>query len=64
MRVNKTTVAEVFLARSLECLREEYVPRLGAAVEALPEKDLWWRPHGTTNSVGNLLVHLEGNMRQ
>lgn len=58
------TVADVFLERAVECLRGEYLPRLGEAVDALPEKDLWWRPHAETNSVGNLLLHLEGNVRQ
>jgi len=25
---------------------------------------IWWRPHETSNSVGNLVLHLEGNVRQ
>ncbi|MDH3592329.1 MAG: DUF1572 domain-containing protein, partial [Planctomycetota bacterium] len=30
----------------------------------LDPDDLWWRPHELANSVGNLLLHLEGNIRQ
>ncbi len=45
-------------------LRATYMPRLRAAVSALPAADLWWRPHAQTTSVGNLLLHLRGNVRQ
>lgn len=41
-----------------------YVQRLRRALETLPEADLWWRPHDRTTSVGNLLLHLAGNVRQ
>jgi uncharacterized damage-inducible protein DinB len=30
----------------------------------LPADDLWWRPHDGVPSVGVLLRHLEGNVRQ
>lgn len=54
------------LVRS-ECagyLRDTYVPRLTKALEILPAGDLWWRPHPDVISVGNVLLHLEGNVRQ
>lgn len=54
----------LFVEESVRRLREEYLPRLRAAVRTLPAEDLWWRPHPRTNSVGNLLLHLEGNVRQ
>lgn len=53
-----------FLDRSIHHLRDEYLPRIERALELLPPRDLWWRPEGPTNSVGNLLLHLEGNVRQ
>jgi uncharacterized damage-inducible protein DinB len=31
---------------------------------ALSDRDLWWRPNDQSNSVGNLLLHLNGNVRQ
>src|SRR5262245_27664947 len=34
------------------------------ALEELPAADLWWRPHERSTSVGNLLLHLQGNVRQ
>ena len=45
-------------------LGETYLPRLQKALAGLPARDLWWRPHPDTTSIGNLLLHLEGNVRQ
>jgi len=30
----------------------------------LSEKEIWWRPNSASNSVGNLVLHLTGNVRQ
>jgi uncharacterized damage-inducible protein DinB len=30
----------------------------------LTDEQLWWRPNEQSNSIGNLLLHLNGNMRQ
>lgn len=30
----------------------------------LSQEQVWWRPHSTSNSVGNLVLHLAGNVRQ
>lgn len=53
-----------FTRESARYLREVYLPRLRQALDTLPEEDLWWRPHAKATSVGNLLLHLEGNIRQ
>jgi uncharacterized damage-inducible protein DinB len=53
-----------FTKESARYLREVYLPRLARALDTLPEQDLWWRPHGKATSVGNLLLHLDGNLRQ
>jgi len=42
----------------------EYVDRLQRAVAALPPADTWWAPHAAALSVGNILTHLDGNVRQ
>lgn len=57
-------LATTFLSRSREYLGTEYPTKLRAAVEALPAEALWWRPNEQSNSVGNLLLHLDGNVRQ
>ena len=53
-----------FLAQSREYLTGHYLPKIRAAVEQLSDADLWWRPNDNANSVGNLLLHLAGNIRQ
>lgn len=57
-------LAQIFVAQSRFYLRSEYRTKLRVAVEALPADALWWRPNEQSNSVGNLLAHLAGNVRQ
>jgi uncharacterized damage-inducible protein DinB len=60
----KDAAAVLFLERSRYFLGTEYPTKLRSAVDALPAEALWWRPNGQSNSVGNLLLHLNGNVRQ
>ena len=57
-------LGRIFLERSRHYLATEYRTKLRRAVESLPADALWWRPNDQANSVGNLLVHLAGNVRQ
>jgi uncharacterized damage-inducible protein DinB len=41
---------------------EEYLAKIRFSVERLPAERLWWRPAPDTNSAGNLLLHLCGNL--
>lgn len=41
---------------------EEYLDKIRLAVERLSEDELWWRPAPGTNSAGNLVLHLCGNL--
>ena len=59
-----TDVAGLFLEHSRKKLLGEWWPRLRALVEGLTEEQLWWRPNDASNSIGNLLLHLNGNVRQ
>jgi len=38
--------------------------RIERCLEELTEEEVWVRPNGNSNSVGNQLLHLEGNIRQ
>jgi uncharacterized damage-inducible protein DinB len=53
-----------FLAFSRKKLVGQYWPRLRTAVEPLTEEQVWWRPNEASNSIGNLILHLNGNVRQ
>jgi uncharacterized damage-inducible protein DinB len=57
-------LAASFVDRSRYYLCTEYPAKIRAAVEAIPPDRLWWRPNEQANSVGNLLLHLAGNVRQ
>ncbi len=58
------TVGKALLDESRRHLLEEFWPRLHKAVPELSEAELWHRVNPQTNSVGNLLLHLNGNVRQ
>ena len=53
-----------FLTESGRYLTEEYLPKIRAALISLTDEDVWWRPNDASNSIGNLLLHLAGNIRQ
>ena len=55
---------ELFLEFSRRKLLEQYWPRLRKAVEPLSDEQIWWRPNDASNSIGNLLLHLNGNVWQ
>ena len=53
-----------FLTESGRYLTDEYLPKVRAALISLTDEDVWWRPNEASNSIGNLLLHLAGNIRQ
>ncbi len=54
----------LFLMFSRDKLINQYWPRLRSCVESLNEEQIWWRPNAASNSIGNLVLHLNGNVRQ
>jgi hypothetical protein len=58
------TPANLFLRFSRDKLVNQYWPRLRKCVEPLTDEQIWWRPNAASNSIGNLMLHLNGNMRQ
>jgi len=57
-------VTELFLEFSRRKLFEHYWPRLRACVEPLSAEQVWWRPNAASNSIANLILHLNGNVTQ
>ncbi len=45
-------------------LMGEGVVRIKLCLSELTEEEIWYRPNGNSNSVGNLVLHLCGNVRQ
>jgi uncharacterized damage-inducible protein DinB len=63
MMLEKTS-PELFISEARRHLVQEYLPWLRACLARLSEKDIWWRPNEKSNGVGNLILHLCGNIRQ
>jgi uncharacterized damage-inducible protein DinB len=38
--------------------------KIEKALDGLSDGDVWWRPNEASNSIGNLVLHLCGNLRQ
>jgi uncharacterized damage-inducible protein DinB len=57
-------VAELFISRSRYWLTKEYPIKLRHCVNALPEDAIWARPNASSNSIGNLIAHLTGNVTE
>jgi uncharacterized damage-inducible protein DinB len=57
-------LGELFIARSRYWLTKEYPIKLRRCVDALPPAAVWARPNQGCNSIGNLLLHLTGNVRE
>ena len=55
---------KAFLLQARVHLNDDFMPKIAKCLEVLSEEDVWWRAHETNNSVGNLLLHLAGNVRQ
>ncbi len=64
MTTTHADVSSMFLAFSRQKLLEQYWPRLRACVESLTDEQVWWCPNDACNSIGNLMLHLNGNVRQ
>ena len=60
----KTDLTHPVITQAEHVLREVYLPRIVCCLEELSPDQIWWRPHEASNSVGNLVLHLAGNVRQ
>jgi uncharacterized damage-inducible protein DinB len=57
------TEAQEFVEASRMFITQEFLPMLAHCLERMSEEDIWWRPNDRSNSVGNLVLHLCGNVR-
>ena len=64
MKPTPKDLAQPFLAQARRLLLQVHWPRVEACVRALSPEQIWWRANPASNSVGNLALHLEGNVRQ
>jgi uncharacterized damage-inducible protein DinB len=61
---HKELFAEDFIKQSCSYLQDDFLARIKFAIRDLTDEQLWWRPNERSNSIGNLMLHLAGNVRQ
>lgn len=57
-------VAGIFTQESRDYLSAKYLPEIERCLELLTEDNVWRRTGEESNSIGNLILHLEGNVRE
>ena len=57
-------IATEFIEQSRHYLAVEYPTKIRRCLDVLPADSLWRRSDEQSNSIGNLLLHLAGNVRQ
>ncbi len=55
-------IAHTFLDKSRLLITADDLPKIERCVDRLSDNDIWWRPNEASNSIGNLMLHLCGNV--
>lgn len=53
-----------FLDQSRWYFSSYYLPRIERCLSQLTDEDIWRRANDASNSIGNLILHLSGNVQQ
>jgi Protein of unknown function (DUF1572) len=67
---NTAVQTEAPTAQSTDLLLEvrrqfaDYADTIRHCLTQLNDNQIWWRPQANMNSIGNLVLHLDGNVRQ
>lgn len=56
--------ASAFITKARLLFSEDFLPKLERCLERLSDEEVWQRANEESNSIGNLLLHLAGNVRQ
>jgi uncharacterized damage-inducible protein DinB len=56
-------IAKHFVTQSRSFLSSDYLLKIERSLESLNDEDVWWRAGEASNSIGNLLLHLDGSTR-
>lgn len=57
-------IHQAILKEVIHRLYDECLPRILKCLNELDDEQIWWRPNESSNSIGNLVLHLSGNVRQ
>ncbi len=59
-----TSFKENLIRETKRRILEESIPRIKKCLASLSEQEIWFKPNEHSNSVGNLILHLCGNVTQ
>ena len=62
--LGEAELAQICVRQWRSRLEVRFLPRIVECLGQLSDEEIWWRPNEASNSVGNLLLHVCGNMRQ
>jgi uncharacterized damage-inducible protein DinB len=57
-------IGQIFITSARAYFAQDYLPKIERCLELLTDEQIWWRANPQSNSIGNLLLHLSGNVRQ
>lgn len=63
MSVTADDITRIVLGQAVETLNQA-AARIRHCLAQLTDEQVWSRPHESLNSIGNLVLHLSGNIRQ
>ncbi len=64
LKMKATRTASLFLTNAQDLLANQNLPLIVKCLQQLSKEEIWWRPNSASNSAGNLVLHLCGNVRQ
>lgn len=57
------SIGKTYLTQAIRRLDASF-EQIKHCVDQIDDSQVWWRPHETMNSIGNILLHLCGNLTQ
>src|SRR6266550_7494629 len=57
-------IGQSFITSARAYFTEDFLPKIERSLELLTDEQIWWRANPQSNSIGNLRLHLSGNVRQ
>jgi Protein of unknown function (DUF1572) len=64
MNNNESQLHNALIDNIIRYLIDENFPRVIKCLKILNDKEIWYSPNSQSNSVGNLVLHLNGNLNQ
>jgi uncharacterized damage-inducible protein DinB len=64
MTTPELATSRAFISHAANFLVGDYLPKIERCLEKLTDEQIWWRANEESNSIGNLILHLCGNVRQ